>query len=158
MGEETTFTMYLPRSTSLAERDTPTGERLHRGRGRILLVDDESALVRLGQAMLERLGYDVIPTTSSLEALEMFRMSPQEIDLVITDQTMPEMTGEVLTRELRLIRPDIPIILCTGFSHQMDEQKALSLGINEFLMKPLKLSDVSTTVQQILASMRLDVS
>ena len=101
--------------------------------------------------MLERLGYQAVVCTSSLAALETFRQSPQHFDLVITDQTMPHMTGEALACELRRIRPDIPIILCTGFSHTIDAEKAQAQGINAFLMKPLVARDLGLAIQQVLA-------
>ncbi|MEE8304107.1 MAG: response regulator, partial [Candidatus Tectomicrobia bacterium] len=120
------------------------------GRECILFIDDEVTLTRLGHTMLERLGYDVVTRTSSIEALEAFRVSPQRFDLVITDQTMPQMTGEQLTQELRRIRPDIPIILCTGFSHVMHADKAQALGINAFLMKPLVIDDLGREIRRVL--------
>ncbi len=105
----------------------------------------------LGQAMLERLGYEVVTSTNSLEALEAFRAMPQRFDLVITDQTMPQMTGGQLAQALRRIRPDIPIILCTGFSYTMNADKAQAQGIDAFLMKPFRARDLAVTVQQVLA-------
>jgi CheY-like chemotaxis protein len=121
-----------------------------RGKGRILFVDDEDAIAHLGQALLEPLGYEVVVTTSSLAALETFRAAAHRFDLVITDQTMPAMTGEALARAVRQIRPDIPIILCTGFSHTMDADKARALGIDAFLFKPLRAWELSATIQQVL--------
>jgi CheY-like chemotaxis protein len=120
------------------------------GNGCILFVDDEEALVQISTAMLERLGYDVVARTSSLEALEAFEAAPHRFDLVITDQTMPHMTGEVLISSVRLLRPDIPVILCTGFSHVMHAEKARGLGVDAFLMKPVTIYDLACTVQQVL--------
>src|SRR5262249_14632886 len=140
VGQGTTFTVYLPCSADLGQAqaalegslltDIPTGAE------RVLLVDDEVALVHLGEAILRRLGYEVVACTSSTEALEVFRVAPQRFDLVITDQTMPHMTGERLAQALRHLRPDIPIILCTGFSHAMHAERAPELRIDAFLMKP----------------------
>jgi CheY-like chemotaxis protein len=101
--------------------------------------------------MIAYLGYDVVVRTNSLEALTIFRETPQQFDLVITDQTMPHMTGETLARERRRIRPDIPIVLCTGFSHTMDAEKGRALGVDAFLMKPLATRELGVTVQHILA-------
>jgi CheY-like chemotaxis protein len=115
-----------------------------------LFVDDEPALASLGQQMLTRLGYQVTVHTSSNEALSTFRAAPQHFDLVITDQTMPHMTGEALTHELRHIRPDIPIILCTGFSYTMNAEKAKALGIDAFCLKPLRLQNLSLAIRQVL--------
>ncbi|ETX09119.1 MAG: hypothetical protein ETSY2_01390 [Candidatus Entotheonella gemina] len=120
-----------------------------KGKERILFVDDEAPLTRLAERTLERLGYTVVAITSSLEALETFRKSPEAFDLVITDQTMPHMTGDVLARELRHIRADIPIILCTGYSHMIDADEATAQGINAFLHKPLLANDLAKAIQQV---------
>jgi len=92
----------------------------------------------------------VTATTSSLQALEVFRNDPNAFDLVITDQTMPNMTGELLARELLEIRPDIHIILCTGFSERIDEKKAKEMGIRKFVMKPIIMSEIAGTIREIL--------
>ena len=119
-----------------------------------MFVDDETALADLAQAMLTRLGYSTEVYTSSRAALAAFQAASQRFDLVITDQTMPHMTGEALTLALRHIRLDLPIILCTGFSHTMTIEKAGMLGIDAFLMKPLVLHDLGMTIQRVLASHR----
>ena len=129
LGEGSEFAFYLPRldmPVLVEPSDTP--DPLSQGRGCILYVDDEALLVRLGQEMLGSLGYGVIATMSSGKALELFAEDPQQFDLVITDQTMQEMTGEQLAQELRRIRSDIPIILCTGFSHIINGEKSKSPG------------------------------
>lgn len=113
-------------------------------------VDDEKALVDIGAEMLERLGYQVVFRTSSIEALEAFRRHPEKFDLVITDQTMPNMTGEMLAKELIQIRPDIPIILCTGYSEVMSGEKAKALGIRKLVMKPIVIHEMGETIRQIL--------
>ncbi len=150
-GHGTTFAVYLPRITAAAESEVYPEMSLPHGTGCILFVDDEETLARLGQGMLQRLGYDVVARTSSTKALEAFRAMPERFDLVITDQTMPHMTGEMLVKELQRIRPDIPIILCTGFSHVMHAEKAQALGIEAFLMKPVIARDLAVTIQQVLA-------
>jgi signal transduction histidine kinase/CheY-like chemotaxis protein len=150
----TTFEVYLPRLDQPVDPATATEEPLPQGQGCILLVDDEAMLVRMGHRLLERLGYEVVSSTSSLEALEVFRAMPQHFDLVLTDQTMPHMTGERLAQELRHIRPDIPIILCTGFSHVMNADRAQALGIEAFLLKPLVARDLGQVVQQVLERRR----
>src|SRR5438552_18927539 len=104
----------------------------------------------MGQELLGHLGYRVVVHTSSLEALEDFRAAPQFFDVVITDQTMPHVTGEALAIELRRIRPDVPIILCTGFSYNMTAERAQELGIAAFLMKPLVTRDLAFTIRQVL--------
>lgn len=118
----------------------------------ILVIDDEEILVELTKARLENLGYKVDAMTSSKEALEAFRSNPNSYDLVITDQTMPTMTGEQLTLELLKIRPDIPIIMSTGFSARIDADKALSMGIKAFVMKPVSNRDLAHTVRKVLSA------
>jgi CheY-like chemotaxis protein len=113
-------------------------------------VDDEDALSTLARETLIRLGYDVTVSTSSLDALAAFCATPQGFDLVITDQTMPAMPGETLVRELRRIRPDIPIILCTGYSPLIDAERAAVLGIDAFLPKPVESATLAHTIQQVI--------
>jgi CheY-like chemotaxis protein len=129
---------------STAGQATPTGA------GRILFVDDEPELVALGREMLERLGYLVVTRSNGRDALQEFRKKPNDFDLVLTDMTMPKMTGERLARELIRIRPEIPIILCTGFSEQIDEHKAKEIGIKLFLMKPLTLDGLADAVRAVM--------
>jgi nitrogen-specific signal transduction histidine kinase/ActR/RegA family two-component response regulator len=149
-GQGATFAVYLPRvaepSTSMVHAEEP----LPGGTERLLLVDDEEMLVHLGQEALTHLGYNVATCTSSLEALEVFRAAPQSFDLVITDYTMPTMTGEVLAQELRRIRPGIPIILCTGFSDTMTAERAQALGIDTLVLKPWRVHDLSLAIRQAL--------
>ena len=102
--------------------------QLPTGTESILFVDDEKAAVDVMQSMLEKLGYKVTARTSSIEALEAFKNAPNGFDLVITDMTMPNMTGKSLAKELMTIRPDTPIVLCTGFSEKIDEKKAKEMG------------------------------
>jgi PAS domain S-box-containing protein len=149
-GYGTTFAIYLPRVNITAVDEDLLEEAIPNGKGYILFVDDEDMLAVWGQEMLEHLGYDVVIRTNGSQALEAFRMTPYGFDLVITDQTMPSMTGDMLARELRDIRPDIPIILCTGFSHTIDAERARTQGINAFLMKPLTARDLALTVQRVL--------
>ncbi len=147
----TTFEIYLPQNGSAEAGSVNLEATLPNGNGSILFVDDEEAIALLGQGMLEHFGYEVTVFTNSVEALETFRRAPHRFDLVITDQTMPSLTGEVLARELRRIRPDIPIVLCTGFSHVIDAEKAYAQGIDAFLMKPLMGHDLFQVVRRILA-------
>jgi len=120
------------------------------GTERILFVDDELALVDLGKKILERLGYHVTARTSSIEALELFIEQPEKFDLVITDMTMPNMTGDELAGRLMEIRPDIPIILCTGYSERISREKAQRMGIKEFILKPLVMSVLGRTIRNVL--------
>ena len=117
---------------------------------RILLVDDEEPIVSMEQRMLERyFGYKVTALTSSVEAIEVFRARPQYFDLVITDMIMPKMTGEILAKEIREIRPDIPVILCTAYSECLIKNKAEDIG-GTFLIKPFDLFEMGKTIRKIL--------
>ena len=143
--------MYLPRLVAPPTSTVHTQEPLPGWHKRLLLVDDEEALVHLWQAALEHLGYSVVACTRSPAALHVFRAAPQSFDLVITDYTMPALTGEVLAQELRRIRPDIPIILYTGLSDTMTAERARVLGIDAFILKPLGVHDLNLTIRQVLA-------
>jgi PAS domain S-box-containing protein len=149
-GKGTTFHILLPRIDIKAGEEIEPIGLLPRGNERVLFVDDEEALSNIGQEMLEYFGYKVIVKTSSIEALEVFRAEPHKFDLVITDETMPGMTGKMLAKELMSIRADIPIILCTGFSELVGKEKAKTMGIREFLMKPISIHDMTTTIRKVL--------
>jgi len=151
-GKGTTFHVYLPRIKEAKEmaKDESRPGVIPTGQERILFVDDELVLVEIGKQMLERLGYEVTTRTSSIEALELFRAKPDQFDLVITDMTMPHMTGDKLAQEIMKVRPDIPIILCTGFSERISEEKAKGMGIKAFVMKPLVMRDLANTVRKVL--------
>ncbi len=150
-GEGATFHVYLPRIDSSAIAPvTVSTEPTPNGKERILLTDDEEQIAHMVQQMLERLGYHVTARTSSVEALEAFRMQPEKFDLVITDQTMPNMTGAELAQKLMGIRPDIPIILCTGFSEVIPEEKARAMGFREYVMKPIVKSEMARIIRRVL--------
>jgi PAS domain S-box-containing protein len=149
-GQGTTFRVYLPCIREAVSASASSQEVPH-GKGRILFVDDEVVLSNMGKAILERLGYTVSACTSSSDALTVFSEAPTQFDLVITDQTMPGMTGIVLARRMLDIRPDLPIILCTGFSTQVNEQSAKAMGIREFALKPLSKTLISQLVKKVLA-------
>ena len=127
-------------------------EYLPTSKERILFVDDEEILATLAKTMLEKLGYHVTSKSSSLEALETFQRQPDTFDIVITDQTMPGMTGCDLSRRILQIRPDIPIILCTGFSSIISEEKAKAMGIKWFALKPLAQKDITKLIQKVLGA------
>jgi CheY-like chemotaxis protein len=114
------------------------------------LIDDEEIQIRSVQPMLERLGYVVTGKTNGLESLEVFRAKPDAFDLVITDQTMPHLTGQELAEEFLRIRPDIPIVLCTGFSEVIHEEGAKAVGIREFIMKPFSAGEVAERIRKAL--------
>ncbi|MBI9076569.1 MAG: transporter substrate-binding domain-containing protein [Desulfatibacillum sp.] len=151
VGKGTTFTIYLPlMEKTIASipieliRDDPKGNE------RILLVDDEEPVVRLEKQMLERLGYHVTERTSSSDALKAFQANPSAFDLVISDMTMPHMTGDLLALKLISIRPDIPIIICTGFSERINKENAEAAGIKGLLMKPIIRSEMAQMIRSVL--------
>ena len=151
LGRGTAFGVYLPLlARAVAAVRSQTDDALPRGTERILLVDDEEAIAGLERKMLERLGYRVRSRTSSLEALEAFKANPDAYDLVITDMTMPNMTGDRLAQALRAIRPDLPVVICTGFSERIDRERAAAMGIRGFLMKPVVSADLARTVREVL--------
>jgi PAS domain S-box-containing protein len=145
-----TFHVYLPIRETETDQDTGCDEAIPTGTEHILFVDDEQPIVDIAKQMVEQLGYSVVTRTSSLEALELFRTKPDEFDLVITDMTMPNMTGEELANELMFIRPDIPIILCTGFSRSVTEKKAKAMGIQAFILKPILRQELAETIRRVL--------
>jgi len=150
-GEGSVFQVYLP-VIDETDEETEIAEagQTKNGKERILLVDDEEPIVDVEQQMLERMGYTVTSHTSSTEALEVFGEKPEQFDLVITDMTMPTMTGDQLAQRLMDIRPDIPVILCTGFNEAITEEKALEMGISKFVMKPVIKNDLATTIRTVL--------
>jgi PAS domain S-box-containing protein len=149
-GEGTTFQVFFPMSAPGDSISTAVSGRLPTGEGRILIVDDEKHVVEMLKEMLEQLGYEVTLRYSSVDALGAFQAQPHHFDLVITDQTMPQMTGMNLAKEILKIRPDIPIILCTGFSAMVDEEVAGKIGIKVLLMKPVALRKMAEEIHKLL--------
>jgi len=149
-GKGTTFNLYFPRIEVQIHKEIKDNEPLPKGKEKILVVDDEESMVDMTKRRLERLGYNVTAKTSSTEALELFRSQPDLFDLVITDQTMPNLTGEQLAKKLMEIRPHIPIIVCTGYSSKVDAEKANFIGISAFIMKPVDKKELSRTIRQVL--------
>jgi CheY-like chemotaxis protein len=145
-----TFTVYFPRIGGGLETDAVSDDVIPTGSERILFVDDEEALVDIGEKLLAKLGYNVVSRTSSGDALALVNEDPSRFDLVITDQTMPEMTGIELAREILAIRADMPIIMCTGFSHTANEESAKAAGIKAFAMKPLTKREIAKTIRKVL--------
>jgi len=158
-GEGSTFRIYLPvaEDHDLQPKDPDNDEQgLQQGTERILFIDDEPSIADLGKNLLQGLGYTVVTRTSSVEALELFRAKPQDFDLVITDMTMPQLTGDRLSVELQRLRPGLPIIMATGFSERITEQKAKALGINAFVMKPFLTHQIAATIRRVLDGKRQD--
>ena len=134
--------------TELAIDDVKKGTLQHENLQEVLTAGNRAK--DLVQQILESLGYNVVTRTSSLEALELFKAQKGRFDLVITDLTMPQMTGEKLAGELMQIRPDIPVILCTGFSARIDEKKVMAMGVKAFVAKPILKRAIAETVRSVL--------
>jgi len=149
-GKGTIFHVLFPCIEEEPEPEVEITVEIPRGNERILFVDDEKAMVDTIQPMIEHLGYKVTARASSIEGLEAFRANTDRFDLVITDFTMPNMTGMELAKELLKLRPDIPIILCTGYSQHINEDKAKGNGIRALLMKPVVLSEIANTIRLVL--------
>ena len=148
--KKTTFTVILPITTSRDHACLFQSEPYSLGTEHILFVDDEPPIARMGKRILESLGYKVTVRTCSVEALELFKEQFDEFDLVISDMTMPSMTGDELSIEIRKIKQDIPIIICTGYSNKMNDEGAQQIGINAFAYKPFTKSDFEKTVRDVL--------
>jgi CheY-like chemotaxis protein len=149
-GRGSTFFVYFPRITGGPHADALRDDEIPTGSERILFVDDEEALVEMGEDILAELGYEVTSRMNGREALELLKLDPSRFDLVITDQTMPEMTGVELAKEVLGLRPGMPIIMCTGFSYVVDADKAMAAGIKAFAMKPLTKREIAKTVREAL--------
>jgi PAS domain S-box-containing protein len=149
-GKGSSFKVYFPAIERRLESEKREKKALAKGIEHILFVDDEQMLVDVGKQLLESLGYKVTTRTSSTEALELFRSRPERFDIVITDQTMPNMTGVELAKELMAERFDIPVILCTGFSTRITQKSVYEMGIRGFLMKPFLLRDLAETIRKVL--------
>ena len=149
-GQGARFTVFLPTLKKRVESVIRDDKPIPTGTERILFVDDEDSLANAGRHMLESLGYDVVIRTSSEEALELFNSRPDRFDLVVTDMTMPGLTGDRLARMMMQIRADIPVILCTGFSTGITEEKALASGIRAFINKPVLKRKIGETIRKVL--------
>jgi CheY-like chemotaxis protein len=149
-GEGSRFDIYFPAILPRQAEPASAAEPIPRGTESILFVDDESHLIEVMSQMLLALGYRVTAATQSPKALELFLENPERFDLVITDMTMPGMTGAMLAREILQRRPDTPVILCTGYSDLINEEEALEMGIRRFLMKPLFMGDVAREIRAVL--------
>jgi CheY-like chemotaxis protein len=152
-GKGSTFHVYLPavdeEEIALAD-DSPAAATS--GHEQILLVDDEPQIADIGRQILERLGYRVTARTSGAEALETFAEHPERYDLLMTDMTMPGMTGDRLAQRVWEIRPGLPVILCTGYNELISEDKAIAMGIRKFLLKPIVSEELSAAVRAALDS------
>ena len=145
-----TFAVYFPVIEQVTDPDTLCPQPPAGGNERVLFIDDEATLIEIGVQMLEKLGYHVTAVQDSKKALDMFKVHPEKFDLIITDMTMPGLTGVSLTRELTRIRPDLPVILCTGFSNDITETSARQAGIKSLLMKPFVITDLARTIRKVI--------
>jgi PAS domain S-box-containing protein len=149
LNKGTVFKVFLPviETTSEQTVSLPPFETL-KGSENVLIVDDELDILKMEKNMLERLGYHVTVKSSSREAFEIFRSDPEQFDVIISDMTMPEMAGDTLARRLLEVRPDIPIIICSGFNSRMNEEKAKKIGIRGFIMKPVIKREVVQAIRE----------
>ena len=150
LGKGTTFSIYFPEVEKEIVVETETDEKLPAGNERVLFIDDEKSIVQMMRLRLERLGYKVEGTTSPIDALALLHSQPDQFDLVITDLTMPKMTGDKLVEKILNIRPDIPIILCNGFSKKIDEKTAKAIGAADYIEKPLDKREFAFKVRKVL--------
>jgi CheY-like chemotaxis protein len=152
LGVGTMFAIYLPQLDASVATEPPADfSPTSAAGGRLLVVDDEVRIVRAMRDLLENYGYETVTATSGIEALERFRVDPYGFDCVITDQIMPRMTGVDLIRAMRQLRADIPVILCTGFSHVMDTMQSQALGLDALMMKPIDIAELVAVIQKLLA-------
>jgi len=151
-GKGSTFTILIPRAVGIPEsRKVEIRDPYPRGTERVLFVDDEDIQVRAMSRLLEHLGYSIVGMTDSWAALEAIRRDPRAFDLAILDQTMPNLSGAELAREALSLRPDLPIILCTGYSETIDEEQALAIGVRAFMLKPFSARDIAMAIRRVLA-------
>jgi CheY-like chemotaxis protein len=149
-GKGSSFNIFLPIVEKQIQPGIEISLQVPTGNERILFIDDEISIMDLGRQVLEQLGYQVETRSSSIEALELFKRFSNDFDLVITDMTMPHMTGAKLAQELMHIRPDIPIILCTGFSQSINEEQALKIGFRAFVMKPISIEQIAKVIREVM--------
>ncbi|MBM4286213.1 MAG: PAS domain S-box protein [Deltaproteobacteria bacterium] len=149
-GRGTTFQVFWPQARQDKPEAVPSPRELPGGTEHILLVDDEEAVLRVTRRLLQHLGYQVTAVADSVEAMRLVANQPQEFDLVLSDMTMPKLTGDQLSREIRLIRPDLPIILCTGFSERCEDKDAQELGVQALLLKPVMINSLAQTLRHAL--------
>ena len=151
VGRGTTFQVFFPcYEQGLIEEHQEETERILTGDEKILVVDDEGSIVELHKLSLERLGYHVVGTTSSMEALALFKADPQSFAILISDQTMPQMTGLELGKHILSIRPELPIIICTGYSSILSNKEAEEVGVAAILMKPVERKQLALQIRTLL--------
>jgi CheY-like chemotaxis protein len=150
-GQGTVFDVYFPAALDTQSTEVDIEDDVLRGNERILFVDDEDTLADLGKQMMEFLGYHVTALVDSLEALALFQKDPHAFDLVITELVMPRMSGDELAQKILAIRPDVPVILVTGFAEQMTPEKSGLIGIKKLVTKPVVMKDIARLIRSALA-------
>jgi CheY-like chemotaxis protein len=151
LGQGATFDVYFPMVQAATEAAEAAPETVVAGgRERILFVDDEPAIATLGKRMLGSLGYEVTTCGNAIDALELFRLDPSAFDLVMTDMTMPQLTGDRMALQMMSLRPDLPVIICTGFNELLSKERVQELGIRALLMKPFLKTEAATVIRQAL--------
>jgi CheY-like chemotaxis protein len=153
-GKGSQFMVYLPLTDEKLHSETPSSEKaaIAQGKGEVLLIDDEELILTSIQSALKRLGYDVVAMNDGLHALKLFTKNPDEFDIIITDLTMPRITGIELANKIIEIRPDIPVILCTGFNDAINEDEAKAFGIRGLLLKPASTKELNHVISNVLES------
>jgi PAS domain S-box-containing protein len=155
-GKGSSFNICIPKIVSDSVVEVKYTENIHGGKESILVVDDEDLLIAMNKQRLERLGYAVTGSTSSVDALEIFRREPHKYDLVVTDYTMPHMTGLELSKELLCIRPDLSIIMCSGLNEPVPAETIRETGIREFFIKPVDRNEFAKTIRRVLDSKKVN--
>jgi CheY-like chemotaxis protein len=156
-GQGTTFEIFLPRIESNQIQEQQTSEPEIKDKEVIFLIDDEEMMVDVTGKILERLGYAVVTKTNSIEAMEMFQENPDKFDLVIADQVMPNMTGLQLAQNMLSLRPNIPVIICTGFPENISIEEAKNIGVKELIFKPLSREEIASIVRSVLDNSKISV-
>ena len=150
VGQGTTFRVFLPRLEKKEIRKQEAKSQLVNGKESILYIDDEEDLVRIAVERFGELGYHITGKTDSVEAMDLFQKKPDDIDLIITDQTMPGITGKELSKRVLEMRPQMPIILCSGYSETITRKEAKEIGIREFVFKPVSIFEMPRLVRKVL--------
>lgn len=150
LGKGTTFSLFFPIIENGREAEIEVEKPMATGHETVLFVDDEASLSEMGKQRLQRLGYQVEASVDPQAALSLFASNPDGFDVVVTDMTMPTMTGDRLATEIMKIRPDIPVILCTGYSNKISPQQAQKMGIKAFMVKPVSDNELARTIRSVL--------
>jgi len=150
INQGSTFTILFPVVEQEAETQILIQENFPKGTERILFIDDEKSVLYMGKKILKKLGYEVEAKNKPIEALELFKLTPEKFDIVITDMTMPEMNGVEVSKKIMSIRPDVPVVICTGHSPLIDEDSAMNYGVTKLVMKPISMQEIAKTIRDVL--------